>query len=175
MRHLSCFPIAFLLVFLALFVPADSQASAVNPVSSRWQVISSQDGITISFDTATIQFADRQETKIRFWQKCSFDAAAATELSAQLTDSATARSIAYFLEDRTFDIVHRTKTMHELNAYDAHHLLLETNRPDAQRWDSIPPDSASDTICLAIIDYAQKHKQQLIENSSIGKGGTSHE
>ena len=135
-----------------------------NPPPSRWQVISSQNGMTMSFDTATIHFNDNHDNQIQFWLKCSFDPMTTEKLANQLNLSDESLKISYFLEDRILDIKNHTKTINEIDIYDNNNMLIETNRPTIRLWDAIPPDSESDKVYLAITAYITAHKQLIKSN-----------
>lgn len=160
-----------------VFFTGTAYGFAADSSENRWQVLSSQDGVTIFFDTDTICFADGNENQIRFWQKCAFNSSAATKFAALLNFSDENLQVSYFLEDRIFDIKNHTKAIYELDAYDANNILIETNRPATKIWETITPDSDSDKICLAIMTYANSHKQQLLENENMtgSKGGFQNE
>jgi hypothetical protein len=153
-----------------LSTPEAGFASGVS--ENRWQVLSSQDGVTTFFDTATIRFANSPGSQIRFWQKCAFDSSAAARFAALFNLPDETLQISYFLEDRIVDVENHEKSIYELDAYDINNMLIETNRPVSKTWETIQPDSESDKIYLAIVAYANTHKQQLIENGkqySVGK------
>lgn len=157
-----------LLLGLVLFVSA-FQKGAANPLDNRWQPLSYQDGVGIFFDTATIRFTDGNEGQIRFWQRCALDAAAANEFSDLLSGYDEKLQVSYFLEDCIIDIGNHTKKICEVAAYDANHMLLETNRPTTQDWRTILPDSAGEKVYFAITAYANTHRQQLLDNESSNR------
>jgi hypothetical protein len=151
-------PILWLLLLTAFLVPAGTAAAQD---SGRWQTISEQDGVTISFDTQTLRYADAAGTTIIFWQKNLLTPAAAQEFVTALNLTGDKAHLSYFLEERRIHLANRSSAIDELDLYDTQQTLLETNRIQTPVWESIKPESAGEAVYRAVAAYLTAHPQQI--------------
>lgn len=152
-----------LLLLAALLLPSGPAAAQDN--NSRWQTVSTQDGVTISFDTQTLRYADTSGAIVIVWQKNFLEPAAAQELVKALDLTGDKAQLSYFLEERRINLTDRCSAIYELDLYDNQQTLLETNPIQAPVWEPIKPESTGEAICRAVAAYIAAHPQQIVPSA----------
>ena len=151
--------IIWLLLLTVLLLPAGAAAAQD---SSRWQTVSTQNGVTVSFDTQTLRYADAADTIVIVWQKNFLDPAAAQELVKTLGLTGDKAQLSYFLEERRINLTDRSSAICELDLYDNRQTLLETNPIKVPVWEPIKPESTAETVYCAVAAYIAAHPQQSL-------------
>ena len=151
--------IIWLLLLTAFLLPPGTAAAQDN---SRWQTVSTQDGVTISFDTNTLRYADAAGTIVIIWQKNCLEPTTAKELIKALGLTDDKAQLSYFLEERRINLTDHSSAIYELDLYDNRQTLLETNPIKVPVWEPIKPESTGETVYCAVAAYITAHPQQIL-------------
>lgn len=124
--------------------------------------MSTQDGVTISFDTNTLRYADAAGTIVIIWQKNCLEPTTAKELIKALGLTDDKAQLSYFLEERRINLTDHSSAIYELDLYDNRQTLLETNPIKVPVWEPIKPESTAETVYCAVAAYIAAHPQQSL-------------